>query len=608
MRPPSVLAASAAPVRVPKPVTAAATRVTSTYAAEQYAQRLSLPWQQRALFYTSTIPELQYASNFYARMLQKIKVYPAIRTEDDKTVPITEGLPVELLDRIQDPGGGRTQLQYRWGQYQFTTGECYLFGRNIDTDGPERWSVVWREELRFDEARNVTHMLAPSVPIQQYAFTDRDYVELPVGTAVAYRMWTPSLRFSGWPSSPMEGCMEMAEELLILSRAVHATATSRLVKSKLMFLPSEMEPAPLDPDGDEDPDSSPWLQDLVAHLVDAIEDPASAASLAPYVSFVDGELISMIREINLHDPATDYLEKDLRKECIERIGRGLDLPPEVVDGMSSANHWAAWWISDDMWRSHGSPRAEQFCDDICEAYLRPALKEAGYADWKSVVVDFDASGVVVNPDRSKDADTAHDRGELGGFGYRVMKNIPEEWKPTPEEKQLWAATKNVTIGEDGVPLPDSAGGSGLPQADGIVQGDEPGPPAGQPGETSENTNLPASAFQGAAELALYRCRELAGSRIRSRRKSCPGCLDEVQHVDNSLVASALGVDGLVPLGSPSPSDLVSGGADSFKALLVGWGNPEATAVAAARLLEVHAARTLFHESPPSVPASLEMVR
>jgi len=596
VKPPSLVASASRPRGV-SPLQASATRVSQTFASEQYGLRLAMPWQQRALFYSSVIPELQYASNFYARMLQKIRIYPAYRLDDDKTVAIEEGVPVETLNRIQDPGGGRTQLQYRYGQFQFTTGECYLFGRNIGLGEPERWSMVWREELRFD-GNTVTHMLAPQVPMDTFVFNDSNYEELPPGSAEAYRMWTPSLRFSGWPTSPMEGCMQMAEELLKLSSAVEATATSRLVKSKLLFLPQEMEPTPLTADGDEDPASSPWLQDLIAHVQSAIEDPSSPESLGPFVTFMDGELISMIRDLSLHDPATDYLEKDLRKECIERIGRGLDLPPEVVDGMSSANHWAAWWISDDMWRSHGAPRAEQFCDDLNEAYLRPALREAGFERWDEVVIDFDASGVVVNPDRSKDADTAWDRGALGYKGFRVMKNIPEEWAPSEEEHTEWLATKNVLVGPDGV-IPDSGND--------VNPGDDPGPPAGQPGETSEGTNLPASAFQGAAELALFRCRELAGSRIRSRRSTCPGCLDEVQHLENSMVASALGAEGLVPLGSPSPQELVAGGADAFRSLLVQWGNDPESAGAIARLVETHAARTLLQEKPSiAALASLEM--
>ena len=68
----------------------------------------------------------------------------------------------------------------------------------------------------------------------------------------------------------------------------------------------------------------------------------------------------------------------MRKEAIDRMARGLDYPPEVLTGFSSANHWAAKQIFDDMWRSHGAAVADQFTGDINDAYLRPGLRDAGY--------------------------------------------------------------------------------------------------------------------------------------------------------------------------------------------------------------------------------------
>jgi hypothetical protein len=398
----------------------------------------------------------------------------------------------------------------------------------------------------------------------------------------------------------MQSVLEEAEELLVLSRSVLATATSRLVRAPLLVIPEEIAPAPIRPEGDEDPLNDPFLRQFVAHLEAAIDDPASAASLSPYVLYGGSEWIDKIKPIWLHNTDTDYLERDLRTECMRRIARGLDLPPEVVEGMSDANHWAAWWISDDMWRSHGAPIAEQFCDDLSEAYLRPALEEADWPDWENTVVAFDASAVVVNPDRSKDADQAWDRGAIGYEAYRTAKNFAEDDGQTPEEHAEWLAIKKVAVGPDGKVVPDSGND--------VNPGDEPGTPDGEAGDVSESTGLPASAakFQGAAELALLRCRELAGSRIRSRRKSCPHCLDGVQHLPNQLVASGLGRAGLEPLGAPEPRELVAGGADSLKSLLLAWGRDEKDADTICGFIELHAARTLF-QGNPSLPDSFHAV-
>ena len=594
-----------------KSLTAAATRMTK--ADSEYVRRLAMPWQIRALYYTDAIGELHYASQFYARMLQRLRIYPATLGDDGQVKEITSGTAVDLLNRVQDPGGGKTALLGMYGKLMFITGEGYLFGQGLDT-GQEKWTFVWREELRFDEFGKVTHVLAPQLPYEQLDFSDATYEEIPEGSAVAYRMWTPHPRFSAWPDSPMRAVLDEAEELLVLSRSVLATATSRLVRAPLLAIPQEIAPAPPEPQGDEDPLNDPFLRDFTAHLERAIEDPAAASSLAPYVLYAQSEWIDKIKPITLHDTQTDYLERDLRTEAIARMARGLDLPPEVVQGMSSANHWAAWWISDDMWRSHGAPKAEQFCDDVAEAYLRPALRDAG-EDWENIIVAYDASAVVVNPDRSKDADQAWDRGAINYKAYRQAKNFVEQDAQSEDEHQEWLAIKKVIIAADGTPLPDTGTGTGIVPAQqiesGVNPGDQPGTPAGQPGPVSEGTNLPASAangaaaarLQGAAEVALLRCRELAGARIRSRKDTCPHCLEGNEHTPNSLLASALGRDGLEPLGAPEPRALVAGGADGLEAILRSWGYSPEEARTVCDLLEIHAARTLFNAFPQA-PAGL----
>lgn len=577
-----------------------------------YGVRLAMPWQNRALYYVDNIGELHYASQFYSRMLQRLRIYPGLRSDDDSVTPIETGPPVDQLNRVQDAGGGRTSLLGSYGKLMFITGEGFLLGKGMGGDEPEQWSFVWREELRFDENGKLTHVVAPQLPPDVLTLNETNYEPIDGDSVRAYRMWTPHPRFQAWADAPMRAVLEEAEELLILSRSVHATATSRLVRSMLLAMPEEISPPPPQADGDEDPKSDPFLEDFTKHLELAIQDPAVASSLAPYVIYAAAEWIDKIKPIKLHDYESDYLERDLRNETIARIVRGLDLPPEVVEGMSSANHWAAWWISDDMWRSHGAPVAEKFCDDLADCFLRPALRDLEYPDWQNVVVAYDASAVVVNPDRSKDADQAWDRGAIGYKAYLNAKNFKEEDSQNEKEHLEWLALKKVIIGPDGTPIPDTGAGAGLPAAEHIVNpGDDPGTPAGEPGPVSEGTNLPASAvtiarFQGAAELALLRCRELAGSRLRTRRDACPDCFGEdTLSKPNALIAAALGQHGLLQLGNPDPRSLVAGGTDPFRQLLVSWGHPEDEVNVICDFLELHAARTLLTERPV-VPDTLAL--
>jgi hypothetical protein len=380
---------------------------------------------------------------------------------------------------------------------------------------------------------------------------------------------------------------------------VRATTVSRRTNG-LLLIPQEISFPAAEPAGDDDAQVDPFIEDLTEHLVAQVEQAGSAAAAAPYLIQASYEYLDRVRWMQMHDSQNDYAERDLRKEAVERLARGFDMPVEVLLGLGSTNHWAARQILDDMWKSHGAPVAEQWCDELTEVFLRPGLREAGYDGWRQVVIGYDESQVVVKPDRSDDADKAHDRGAIGDPGYRVMKNIPESYAQTDEERERWLAIKlrnpQLLPGVDIEPVPE-----------------EGPPPPGPEGDSGRRTRVTASAGRelGAAEMALLRCRELAGIRIRQKEKLCPDCLTPANGKPNALVASLVGEHSLAQM-HVDPTTLVRGGADSLKTLLADWGYPPTQASALGEMIEVYAARTLFNGRQPELPAAfrahLEQVR
>jgi hypothetical protein len=115
---------------------------------------------------------------------------------------------------------------------------------------------------------------------------------------------------------------------------------------------------------------------------------------------------------------------------------------------------------------------------------------------------------------------------------------------------------------------------------------------------------------GAAEVALVRCRELAGMRLRNQRvwkaleALCLDCANEAGAARHTLIAHLLGPERLQQL-KIEPATLVQGGADSLRDVLLGWGYPEKQANALAEMVELFAARTLFEERTPDLPAGFE---
>lgn len=549
-----------------------------------------MSWQERALAYIDLVPELNYASRFYARMLKQARFFPATLKPDGRLEEIKEGAPVELLAQIRDPGGGRTQLQGQYGRLAFITGEGGLLGVDLETEA-ERWSYVWSAEVKVeksgDRIQKIIHMPNGEGGSKK---------EYSPQAARFYPMWTPHPKLSGEADSPMRSVLDIAEELIILTAAVRATAVTRLTEG-VLFMPTEVSPGSATPDADEDPEEDPFAEAIGQHFAAQVENPGDAEARVPPIVWMQDDLIEKARHMKFHDPATDYVERELRREAIERMALGLDMPKEALTGIGQSNHWSAIQILGDMWKSHGLGAALQFATDLADVYLRPGLRDDNYEGWEDVVIGVDGSQVIVKADRADDAKTAIEHKAIGPSGFRKMLNIPDDLAPTAEELSEWMP-KNGS-GEDGT------------SRNGDMPPEQPAAP-GPEGDSGRRTRVVAAAFRemGAAELALVRCRELAGMRLRNQRywraleSICLDCAQTASGGPLTLVAHSIGPERLQQLGV-DPVALTRGGADSLRELLAMWGYPEAQANALAEMVEVFAARSLFEERAPELPAGFE---
>lgn len=499
-----------------------------------------------------------------------------------------------------------------YGQLMFVTGECYLLN-TVDDEDPdgeqERWEVVSTDELKYDETAQVyRRRVAPAAPPVEYRAADDDDFEPLADEAIVYRLWRRHPRFSSWADSPMRAVLDIAEELVMLTLAVRARARSRLAQSGILYVADEMTGAkPVRTiDSGEDPETDPFLSDLTEHFVTPIEDEGTAAAVVPFVirgPAKVGEVAAKdaLFHIRTHEAEETYPEADLRKEAVGRLALSLDMPPEALVGMSNANHWTAWQVQDTIWSSHLAPVCQAFCDDLTAVYLRPAALEENLENAENLVVFYDASDLLTDPDRGKDANDLYDRRAIGKKALRDAKGFEDEDAPTEEElDEMLAVALNSTelLGIE-APAPVI---QAVPTVDDEEPADaEPETEDEEPADEERQVRDAASArVLGAAELAIHRCREMAGSRIRSKYRTRPE-LSVCDGAANGQVAALLGPVTVEQLGS-APADLVRDGAASFRTLLTTWGHGENETTALATLLEAYAARTLFSERPPSAPA------
>jgi hypothetical protein len=284
---------------------------------------------------------------------------------------------------------------------------------------------------------------------------------LPKDAFVA-RMWRRSPRFSSQAESSMRGVLDLIDELTILNQTFRATARSRL-NNGILFVPdgiSASAPPPLPtpypttpttptpppdtttpqpPVPDLEAASLPAPEDtfeetLIEAMLTPLSDPSGASSVVPILVRGPGELGALIKTIQIErifDPALTARAAHV----MDRILIGLDLPKEVVAGISDLKYANSIVVEDTLFRAHIEPLILLICDAITEVYLRPALQAVGFTlqQAQRVRVWYDPSAVVARPNRAQDAINAYDRFSLSSRSLREASGFNEDDAPTPTE-------------------------------------------------------------------------------------------------------------------------------------------------------------------------------
>lgn len=589
----------------------------------QKNRRLHQDWQARALDYYNTIGECWYPAQFYARTLSSVRFFPAILDEKGDPQEVEEGPLVDLFERIQDPGGGRSDLTGSYGRLMFLTGDGYLtVGQDADSD-EEAWEFLSPLELRVKpesgrgRPQEYVRLRAPGASQEELVEAPDDAFE-PIGNEVrVWRLWRRHPGYSLWADSPVRAVLDLYELLRTLTASAGAESTSRLDRGGF-YLPNELSLAtPAEDGGSEDSSIDIFLQEWQEGMTSAIKNPGDASAMSPLVltgpaTFpgANGTVIPVKDTLGYFQIGrqNDYKEAEMWDKTILRISYGLDLPRERVTGVGDLNHWSGWLIDEEGFRQHVAPVAEKFCSDLNAAYLRPSAIREGIPDADKVVIGYDPADAINHPDEVKTAREAYRDAVVGATYYRERIGATDEDAPTPEEVELILALLGKTPpGEE----PEDEAAETSP-ADGGRGGDtEEEPPEIEDSDQNGNGNgrkaqVAAARIATAIELHLERARETVGNRLVRRSQGCEECKEAIRDVPAALVASALGREQVREIinGHATEADLVKDTAERVAATVVRWGIPEHAAAVLGDLVEQHAVRTLYEPDPPVLPEKL----
>ena len=553
-------------------LTAAATALTKTLRKTSGVGDRS-SWQERAWQARDAVGELHYASDFFGHCVARVRLTIQRQNEAGEWEEVTDrsDAAVEALEALEGPRGTLAELQHAYGQQQFVAGESILFGYLDPDTGGEVWEMLSSGEVtRKDDGTLVRDPGGPEGKSEWRQVLAGQ--PLQPGEAIAFRLWDRHPRRSGEADSPMRGgVLELAEELILMGRAVRSRARNRASGPGILFVHDSItEPEPAEPGMDEDPDEDPFYSDLAKTISAARTDEESAAASIPLLirlSPPDGVSIrDSVHLMQLTDPSVAYPETEREIHVVNRMAQALNLPPEVLTGYASVNHWGTWKIDDNIWSEHVQGPVERLCADVTSAYLRALIDDPD----RRTRVWYDPSGLVTNPDRFADAQQAHDRMVISDEALRAAGGWDETDAPDDAERERRVAEKAGPAGP--LSSPSTGGGDGASE--------EEEPPA------------PASATAAAARIGVARCREIAGARLLTRLQREPQSVQATaKGVPKGEVAHALGPQLVARLGG-DPSALVAGGGDVLREAGFDGGLP-------ARV-EQHAARTLFDRVPAPI--------
>ncbi|MEV1294445.1 hypothetical protein [Pseudonocardia sp. NPDC049635] len=452
----------------PRPLTAAGRRVDLSNPSPTLLRRKD--WQAAAWGYRDTVPELRFVTGFIAYALGRLRVFPAVnQREGREPIPLQEGgtdgvsaataaAARAAIARINLDVRGSSLLA-RLGENLEVAAEGYLLGEP-DPDSPtgESWSVrsVTEISVTNDGRIRLIEPGARSTTGGGGRELDPDQVEL-------LRVWRPHPQYYDWPDSELASALDTAEELRLIDRLMRASTRSRISSGQILYVPDEFSlsrpgGAPVQasvPGAAEDDD--PFMDELVNSMIEPIQNEDAPEAVVPLLMRGPGliqdkaakDLLGAV-PIPREDPAE---LNDRRDRKVAVLARALNIPPEVMTGLSVGNHWSSWLISADTVRNHIEPRAEVLCDSLTSAYLRPMLREMGCPpdEVERVVLWFDPAELVQNPNRGQDARDAHAAGTLSDEALVRHLGFADDERPKLNER-LFRALESRAISDQQVPL------------------------------------------------------------------------------------------------------------------------------------------------------------
>lgn len=559
-------------------------------------------WQRELWRYYDILPEFGFAARWVGQCCSRVRIYVAKVDELGRVQGETKNAKINALaDNLLGGPAAKSEALRAMGINLTVAGECYVVGRPGEKIGSykDEWFILSPTEMRQIQGSDGMWYWAWNLP-------DGEEFRLDLDKNVITRVWTPHPQRVWCADSPSRSCQMVLRELEQLTKYIFSQIDSRLINAGVFIIPNNLD---LPAEENTTNSSESLMYRFATAAAASLRGEGTALGVLPHIIESDNPdgFKFMTFESELSKQAMD-----LRKEAVERLGVGMDMPPEVLTGVGDSNHWSGFLIDGYGIKVHIEPLMNRVCDALTKAYLYPALELMG-EDPTRFTYAFDTSPLQLRPQRLQDALNLFEKGELSGDALRDAGFFKDSEKPSEEESarrllieillrdpqllQNQAVREGAGIPESVVPQSSMIaptaqsmvpGGSGsgppppMPPPTGIgnslpppmpeTLGEVGAPPPGAPGVTSAPpTGIQAAASRKAleemgvvvlAEATVRRALELAGKQLldkhnRHRWPDVPAHelhtrikAQDQAHVNRLLLRAWDQLDGMVHVAAP----------------------------------------------------------
>jgi hypothetical protein len=386
-------------------------------------------WQREVWDFYDSLGEFRQGITWKANMLSRVRLVAAKKVQGvDEPQRQDTGPAADIVANLAGGIGGQSSLMRGFAVYVSAPGECYLIGET-QPDGTNKWYIRSIEEVRpssFDPS-----IMSVAQPYGRW----RDLPD----NSIVVRVWRPHHRWHAVADSSARAARPLLRELELINRHIAAQYMSRLASAGIVVFPDEIT-FPVRPEFADEPD--PFVAEWIEIAAEAIKTPGTASAVIPIPIKVPGEFVDKVRHIDFTLRLDDQIINK-RDSTLSRLAISLDMPPEALLGTKDVNHWNAWLIDEQGVKIHVAPDVEIICDALTTGYLKPMLDAAGEdpEDW---VVWYDASELILRPDRSENAKDAYDRLEINGDALRRETGFSDLDKPGDDDLRRMILLKTAT--------------------------------------------------------------------------------------------------------------------------------------------------------------------